>query len=200
MDLRTVRTDWGAEPLEIVGTAPLTQADLRLLQTEERGRSTDGAVRPLERLTNRHHALARLLATGSCTQGEAGIIMGYADATISILKQDPSFQQLITFYQNEVAEEFRGFQAQLAGVAEDALAELHSRIEDPETRKELGAAFLLDVVTKIADRTGHGTSSTTKVEGTVVLDLAARMKQARQQAQDAIEGISARDITPKVLP
>ena len=193
LDFRTARADWPSEPLVWGEPQPLTRADIQMLTTQEKGYSGDAAKNPLQRITERHHALARLLAVGT-PPGQAAIITGYSNATVSILQGDPSFQELVEFYSLEVNAEYRTMQAQLAGLGEDAIAELRRRVEDTPT--ELGAAFLLDVVTKIADRTGNGPTSTTKNETVVTLDLSARMKAAREKAQAAIEG-AARDITPK---
>jgi hypothetical protein len=196
LNLRTIRADWPDEPLEWGEPEPLTRADLQIIAEVPKGYA--GEVQsPLQRLKERHHALARLLASGDVTDGQAGILTGYNQPTISILRNDPAFIELLDFYRNEVNVEFRSFQAKLARLGGDSIDELQRRVEDkPE---ELGAAFLLDIVTKVADRTGNGpTSSTTnKTEVNVTLDLSARMKQARESARLAIEGV-ARDVTPKV--
>lgn len=190
LNLRTVRADWPTEPLTWGEPEPLTRADLQVLSENSKG--FDEPRKPLERLKERHHALARLLASGDMTDGEAGILTGYNQPTISILKQDPTFIELLDFYRNEVNLEFRSFQAKLARLGGDSIDELQRRVE--ESPEELGAAFLLDIVTKVADRTGNGpTSSTTsKTEVNVTLDLSARMKLAREKANAAMI-----DITPK---
>lgn len=196
MDLRTVRADWDDSALVWDEPISLTQADLVLLQEVPKETSVNGAIAPLKRLRERHHALARLLASGGTTMAEASIITGIGISQISILKNDPSFKELVLFYQNEVRDEYRTMHAQLAGLGEDAVAELRRRVEDdPES---IGFTSLLDLVTKIADRTGHGPTSSTKaqVEVNVQVDLAAKMKEARMKARAAIEG-SARDITPE---
>ena len=199
MDLRTVRADWDAEPLVWEAPVPLTQVELTLLAEVPKGTSEAGASTPLVRIRERHHALARLLATGGCSMAEASIITGYDVSRISILKQDPTFKELVLFYQNEVNAEYKTMQAQLAGLGSDALDELRKRVEeDPD---KIAFTTLLDVVVKIADRTGNGPSSTTKSEVNVTIDLASRMKAARERARLAsqpqeIAGV-ALDITPK---
>lgn len=199
MDLRTVRADWDSEPLTWGEPLPLTQADIVLLQETPKGTSDGGAVTPLTRIRERHHALARLLATGGCSMAEASILTGYDISRISILKNDPSFKELVLFYQNEVNAEYKTMQAQLAGLGSDALDELRRRVE--EEPDKIGFNTLLDTVVKIADRTGNGPSSTTKSEVTVTIDLASKMKAARERARLAsipaeVEG-TAIDITPK---
>lgn len=195
LNLKTIRADWPSEPLAFGEPEALTRADIAILRETDKG-FVGKPMTALKRLTERHHALARLLATGT-PPGQAAVITGYDSSRISILQTDPSFKELIEFYSLEVNAEYRTMQAQMAGLGEDAVAELRRRLEDDELVKEMGAGFLLDIVTKIADRTGNGPTSTTKSEVNVTIDLATRMKQARERAQQAIEGVSVRDITPQ---
>lgn len=196
LDLRTIRADWPDEVIEWGEPQPLTHADIAVLSQEPKGwQGFGGPQTPLQRLTERHHALARLIAAGT-PPGQAAVIVGRTANNVAILQNDPSFCELVDFYAQEVNAEYRTMQAQMAGLGEDAVAELRRRLEDDDAVKEMGAAFLLDVVTKIADRTGNGPTSTTKQEVNVTLDLSARMKAARQAAQTAIEA-QAIDITPK---
>lgn len=193
LNLRTTQARWDVE-IDIGPTAPLTQVDLRMLSEVSRDRPQNYKQNPLKRLTERHHALARVIAAGT-PNAQAAIITGYTRETIVMLKDDPSFQELIDFYSQELNTEYLGMHAQMAGLGADAIQELRRRVEeDPEG---MGAGFLLDLVTKLADRTGYG--PTTKTESTSVnvsIDLSARMKAARERARVAIEG-SARDITPE---
>lgn len=187
LNLRSVRaTD--ADPLVWEVARPLVEADIQMLSTTSRNSEPSA----LKRLTERHHAAARLIAVGT-PLSQVSIITGYVASRLSILQNDPSFQELILFYREAVNDEYRTMQAQLAGLGEDALAELRSRLE--EAPEKMSNTFLLDLVKSVADRTGNGPSSSTKAEVVVTLDLAARMKQARAKAAAAIDGV-ARDITP----
>lgn len=189
MELRTILAEF--EELEVGMAVPLTETDL-LAQFEAEGTKELSNNGPLKRLTNRHHAAARLLALGHSLK-DVAIITGYAYPTVAALQCDPTFKELIEYYVRSVDDEYRGMSAQLAGLGEDAVAELRNRIEnEPE---KIGTNTLLDVVVKIADRTGHGPTTTTKSEVNVTLDIAARMKAAREKA---IEATTFRDITPKV--
>src|SRR5690606_37701461 len=109
---------------------------------------------------------------------------------------DPTFMELVDFYSREVEAEYRGMHSQMAGLGIDAIDELRRRVE--EEPEKIGFSSLLDVVTKIADRTGHGPSSTTKQEVNVTIGLAEKMKAARAAARAAsqIDAV-ARDITPE---
>lgn len=177
-----------AKPLDFSIVRELTEADIVTLLAAE----NKSSIPPLQRITNRHHAVARLCAVGM-PNSQIGIITGLTGQRVADLQKDPTFIELMEFYRAEVTDEYRTMNAQLAGVGEDALALIRERIEtEPE---KLSNTFLLDLVTKVADRTGNGPTSTSKTEVTVTLDLAARMKQAREAAARAIEG-TAKDITP----
>lgn len=192
LDLRIAASS-NAEPLVAAEVRELVRADLEVLSTSNRGTTQ----KPLTRISERHHALAKLLAAGTA-QVDAAFITGYTQTTISILTDDPSFKELVEFYRREVDAEYRGMHAQMAGLGADALDELRRRMEDEPDK--MGASFLLDLVTKIADRTGHGVSTKTTQEVNVTVGLAERMKSARERARAAsrpsqIE-LEAKDITP----
>lgn len=191
MDLTALNVDTSQSvPLETADGGALTLADLERLRAEGPQKETQT---PLKRLSERHHALARLLASGT-RPGAASIITGINNAYISILQNDPSFKELIEFYRNEVNDEYRGMHAQLAGLGEDALEELRRRVE--EEPDKIPFKTLLEVVTNVADRTGHGPSSSSKQEVNVTIGLADRLAAARKAANVAIEA-QARDVTPK---
>ena len=178
-----------AVPVTVAFAGELTEADIARIGTVPLGAKAS----PLQRITHRHHAVARLLAVGT-RPGDVAIITGLSANRISVLQTDTSFQELIEFYSREVNTEFRTMQAQMAALGEDALDELRTRLEtEPE---KLSNNFLLDLAVKVADRTGNGPSSKSVSEVTVTLDLAARMKKAREAARFAIDG-EARDITPE---
>src|SRR6056297_3401108 len=89
------------KPLEAEAVRPLEQADLELASTVERNSQPPA----IKRITDRHHALARLLAAGT-PEGEAALILGYDNSRVSILKQSPAFQELLDLYRAEVDREF----------------------------------------------------------------------------------------------
>lgn len=177
------------EPLSFAVTRDMTPVDVEVLATMPRGQGTP----PLKRLSERHHALARLIAAGT-SHSDAAIIVGLHRNRVSMLMGDTSFQELVEFYRGEVTSSYLDAQAQLAGLGLDALAELRRRLE--ETPEEMGANLLVELVKVTSDRTGNGPSSTSKQEVSVVNDLAARMRNAREAASRAID-LQARDITPQ---
>ena len=86
----------------------------------------------LTRIRTRHHHLARLLAEGE-SPGTCAIITGYSNSRISILQQDPAFQDLVAYYAAQAAEKFLDVHAKLAGLGTDVVEELHERLDtEPE--------------------------------------------------------------------
>ncbi len=150
----------------------LTESDFALLATERGVQPTH-----VQRITDRHHALARCLATGMSAT-EAGLVTGYTASRISVLRGDPSFEELISFYQGERAAPVVDLQQRMTSLALDATAELQDRLElDPTS---LSTDQLLDTVKLTADRTGHGPQSKT-TNLNVNVNLGDRMKAARER-------------------
>ena len=148
---------------------------------EERGTKAPQVIT----LRERHHALARLIAEGK-SASDAAILCRYTQSRVSILQDDPAFQELIAHYRDIVNHEFVDFQQKLAGLAIDAASILQERLEDkPE---DISDAMLLQVITVGADRTGHGPSQ--KSEVNIKVGLAGRLAAATQR-------IAMKDITPE---
>lgn len=159
----------------------LTASDVALLGTER-------GIKPshIARLSERHHALARCLASG-LSVADACAITGYTPSRVSILKGDPSFEELIAFYQTDKAELVQDLGQRMLLNAREAAAILAEKLEDEP------AAFhpdtLLDIQKAGADRNGFGPQSkSTHLH--VHANLADRLKSARQRvgAPPAAEG------------
>lgn len=169
LDLRLMgrkATAIGAEVLR-----ELTTSDLGLLSIERSIQPTH-----VQRITDRHHALARCLATGMSAT-EAGLCTGYTASRISILRGDPSFEELIAFYQGEKSRPVLDLQERMTSLALDATSELQDRLElEPAS---VSTDQLLDTIKLTADRTGHGPKQTNV---NVNVNLGDRMKAARERA------------------
>lgn len=134
--------------------------------------------RPISKIRDSHHALARVLATGS-GEGEASLVTGYSPSRISILKADPQFQELLEFYRGQAIDVVADFRARMADMGMDALAELRDRLE--ESPDDFSPGLLKEIVRDMADRTGHapqrGPTSVTQIN----IGLADRMAKARER-------------------
>jgi hypothetical protein len=162
------------KPLEATSVRPLVEADLELAATVERNSQPPA----IKRITDRHHALARLLAAGT-PEGEAALILGYDNSRVSILKQSPAFQELLALYRAEVDREFATTLDHMAGLSRDALLELRGRLEDePE---KFSNRELLSVVNDMVDRAdvdGADAKLPTRIE-LVPADLPLPVRDAR---------------------
>ena len=86
----------------------------------ENDRPAPAPRQSLKQLRDRHHALARAIASGM-TQTDAALTVGLAPNTVSYLMADPSFKELLQFYRTDTARLYRNMHEGLAGVARDAV-------------------------------------------------------------------------------
>jgi hypothetical protein len=159
-----------AKPISAAVVRELDRADMVLL-SQEKG-STPSAVK---RLTERHHALARNIASGMPI-GEAAILQGYTINRVSILQSDPAFKELLSFYREDAQRPYRDLHVRLSGLASDAAEELSNRLE--EKPEDITVGQLMELTKMGADRTGFGPSAT-NVQ--VNVDLAGRLEAARKR-------------------
>ena len=138
----------------------------------------------LMRLRDRHHALARCLASGM-SEKDAGIITGYVGSRISVLKADPSFKQLVEFYRSHnddiYRDAYRDLHSKMAGLAEDTVEELSARLE--EAPEQFDVSDLRETLKVLADRTGFG-PATKSTNVNVTVDLAARLAEGIKRARE----------------
>lgn len=161
------------------------------LKTERLLTKTDvSAPTGIQRLTHRHHALAKALAQGM-TNIDAALSCGYSAGTVSALKSDPTFQELIRKYQVDVNFLYRGIHEALTGLAQDAANEIAARLEsEPE---KIPLPQLMEITKLAADRVGFGPSS--KTEMNVNVGIGTRLDEARERArQKALEASSTAKI------
>jgi hypothetical protein len=162
----------------------LDEDDLRRL-AEPR----ESTAEPIKKLRERHHALARMLATGMAP-GEAAIACGYSSSRVSILQGDPTFRELVSHYADLRTERyFDGLQV-MAELHMDAVEEIRDRLENEPEEFTIGQ--LMELTKLTADRTGKG--PTTKTEVDVKVGLADRLQAGYARAL-AARGM--RDVTPK---
>lgn len=170
-----------ARKIEAEVLRELTPSDIALLGTER-------SIKPshINRLSERHHALARCLASG-LSVADACAITGYTPSRVSILKGDPSFEELIAFYQADKAKLVQDLGDKMRQNALEAQNIIAERLEDEPAA--IGIDTLLDITKLGADRTGFGPQSkSTSLH--VHMNFADRLKAARQQsgAVPAAEG------------
>ena len=152
-------------------------------EVEARAARTEGkTVEPLQRLSARHRHVARMVAQGAAIS-EVAIATGLTPARVSQLKNDPTFRDHVSHIQAEQEAACLGFVELAGGVVEGALVELSERIESEP--KEFDSTELVSIVTRLGDRIGHAPKRVE--EKTVNVNIGARLDQARQRHQKAIE-------------
>lgn len=133
----------------------------------------------LKKLTQRHHHLARCLARGM-RNWEAAAATGYSHITISILRSDPMFRELISAYTEKDDLVLQDFHERLAGLAVDAHDLIRDRMEEnPDAISTNQAIALMELA---ADRTGYGPASTQNHNHNH--NLASRLEAARKRGQE----------------
>lgn len=159
-------------PPTIAVVRELSEADLPLLSLDR------GAVaRPLTRIRDNHHALAKIISTG-VSRHEASLLTGLSASRISILAADPAFQELVAFYRANETLAMADLGARMASISMAAQAEIAERLEeDPDSFSNGELRKLLEMM---ADRTGYGPRSTNV---NVNIDLADKLNAARRRLQ-----------------
>lgn len=120
--------------LELLYVRDLTEADLAML-AEARDIVPFNTV---NRITARHHGLARMIAAGH-KQSVVATTMGYSENYVSRLcNEDPAFKELVTYYMQQREGEWLGVQEKLAGLSVAAMENLTRRVEEDTEALELG--------------------------------------------------------------
>ena len=126
-------------------TRHLNEADIAALWDHQR----DNTGPKIKSLRYNHHLLAKAIASGK-NGIECANLTGMSQAYISLLKNDPAFQELVAFYADEMNELYVDVHQRMATLGTSILEELTERFEaDPDkfTKREL-----LDIFTAMADR------------------------------------------------
>jgi hypothetical protein len=166
--VRTVGRAASPPDVEILG--PVEAADLALLEIRP------ATVHRHVELKDRHHSVARLLAAGH-KPWEVCAITGYSASHLSIVQDNPAFQELLAFYRQHEDAQSADIAQRVKDAAATAVAKLAERLELDEAI-EFGE--LNKAARDLLDRAGHGPKSTRDVNVTV--GLADRVEAARQRA------------------
>lgn len=165
-----------AAPLHATYVRDLREDDIAAMKQNRGSKPPE-----LKRISDRHHALARLLAAGT-PEAEAALATGYGVSRVSILKQSPAFQELVALYRKEVDFQFSTILEHMAGLSHDAILEIRERLE--ESPEDFSNKDLLSLVNDMADRTGAPRQK--EVNNNVTFNLGDRLERARARAREAI--------------
>jgi len=130
----------------------LTLDDITLLNT-----TLPAPRQTLTQIRHSHHQLAQLLAEGR-QQSEAALLTGYSPTYVSILKDDPTFQELIAYYASQTEMVFVDVLERMKSLGLSTLDELQARLEaDPSdfsNRELMEQVELMLVKPMVATRGG----------------------------------------------
>lgn len=163
--------DLGTGP-RVIAARPIRAEDLAALRTR-------APVPPRQKLRYKHHALARSLASG-LGEAQAAMVCGFAPVTVSILKRDPAFAELVRFYETENGKGFDAARAQILGVGQKLVEEIERRVtEQPE---EISMRDLRDTAETLLDRGGLAPQTHATHDINIHAGLADALKAARMHA------------------
>lgn len=135
----------------------------------------------VKRLRDSHHAVAKLLARG-LQPHEVSLQTGYSSSRISILQNDPTFQELLAFYRMDSERIAAEFTAKMGLVSQDILQEFHERLLDnPEN---IADPLLIEAFKVIADRAGFAPVQRS-VNKNLNLNIGERMDEIRKRKDAA---------------
>lgn len=160
----------------------LSQDDLAMLSA-----ARGSVAKPLARIRDSHHRLARALASGM-SNIQAGAVCGFSQSRVSILKQDQQFLDLIEVYRKSDRQEFLEYQDIALGnmirserLLEDSLQHLADS-EAPLALSEVRP--LLEIISDRADRFGYPKKTANL---NLNVDFAGQLSAARKRSGLVLE-------------
>lgn len=109
----------------------------------------------LKKIREKHHSLARLIASGM-TQRMAATLSGFSETYVSILLNNPSMAELVEMYRIQHGAGVAVISEKLKTVGLKAVEKLEEKMESSDG---LNAQELLGLAKLGLDRGGHGPSS-----------------------------------------
>ena len=165
--------------LEILEVGELTVEDLAAL-------TAGGGLKaiPIKKLSERHHGLARSIATG-ISLTEAAYMHAYTPTRVGMLMRDTSFLELVEHYRTIPDALHADLHERLFGMSIDAADEITRRMEDDANREEgvdpkISLGQLREIVVVGADRTGFG-PATKSTHLHLHANLAEKLDAARKR-------------------
>lgn len=115
-----------------------------------------GSAAPqIKALRAAHHQLAQLLAQGM-PNAEAALVTGYSISRISILKADPTFQELLTHYSTQAEIIQIDVIKRMTALGVNSLETLQERLDDAPESFSNGALMDLAELMLVKGRAGPG--------------------------------------------
>lgn len=172
-------------PLELEIISSISEEDL--LNRSE-GALVSSEAPTLSRIRGIHHEIARLLASG-LKPADVSAATGYSLSRISILQKDPSFRELLSFYESKSDEVFVDVRKRMAVLGLDAASELADRLENkPET---LSNSQLIEITKASLDRAGFSpVTKTVNVGVQISSDELADLRNSKSSSVKVLDVMS----------
>jgi hypothetical protein len=139
---------------------------------------------PMKRLRHTHHLAARCLAEGRSLV-ETSAITGYTPARLGQLKNDPTFTELMNYYQAQVETKWLNVHERLATLGIALTEELQQRLEE-EPEKFTNEELRKWAETAL-DRSGFGPSRTQNVNVKSQSATLHLIEQIKGETRDSAE-------------
>ena len=127
--------------------------------------------------------MAQLLAQGMA-EGMVSKLCNVSLSRISILKNDPAFAELLTYYAESRDEAFADFFTAAADLSIDAVGRLREILD--ETPEKLTPRDLMELVKTLADRSGNAPIAK-NVNLNVNTGMGDKLREARQRAAELMQ-------------
>ncbi len=105
----------------------------------------------IQKLRAPHHTLARLLAEGK-KHPECSIVTGYTVEYVVMLERDPAFQELVSYYKEQLVPIYLNVHERLASLGAMAMEIIQERMSDPEKVKTMTTGQLREIMNDALDR------------------------------------------------
>lgn len=148
--------------------------------------------RPIDRVRQKHHLLARYIAKGYGL-GEAALLAGYGTGTARQLELDPTFQELVRYYSLELEPFKEQMVVKLQAISMEAADEILDRLDDHELRTKMPTKQLEALVTLGTDRLGLPPKQAAQ-ELNVNVNIATRLEAARKRVESRLIEHEAQDV------
>ena len=155
----------------------------------------------LKRVKEKHHSVARMLASG-LSQRMVANLCGYTESYLSILLNNPAMQELVELYRIQYGSAAQVITEKLKTVGLKAMEEIEGRLDDAEIRSKITLQDLQGIAKLGLDRGGHGPSSSQHlVKEEHIIDHAELLKRnAEARARNAKRIVPASEIRAALAP
>lgn len=170
---------------EILAVADLTPADLQAM--EDFG--PHHSLPELKKIKTAHHHIAIYLAKG-LKLADVARLTGYAVTTISNLKANRAFTELLRHYELENEKTLLSLQTRTEVAAHQLLDELQERLDDMEAAAKIPFGVLADTLTKVLDRAGQGPMKKSESKHVTIHLTAEEISRIRAAAESYAFGVS----------